>query len=333
MKITAICFSVFAAIVFSFSITTAQEKSGKKISQSSKQIINIERSGELQTLLQSAVAEVFEKFKDKNLKPEELAATLIDLRGGEKNLKMADVRGEEKIYPASVVKMFYMTALFQQVDDGKVKLTPELERGLKEMIGVSSNDATQYIFDVITDTSGGAELSPEELEKYAYKKNAVNRYFASLGYQNINVNQKTYCEDIFGRERQFWDGGKQRNKLTTNATAKLLTNIVSGKAVSPEKSKLMMDLLKREPFSESSDKDNQSVGYTGIGLRNLNLKDAKLFSKAGWTNTSRHDAAYVETPEGLKFVLVIFTDNHANEREIIPMIAEKILRNLGEIKN
>lgn len=332
MKNAAICFAVFLVTFFNFSIVKAQKKSSKIISQPSKHILNIARSEKLQNLLQSAVAEVFEKFKDKNLKPEELAATLIDLRDS-KNLKMADVRGEEKIYPASVVKMFYMTALFQAVEDGKVKMSPELERGLKEMIGVSSNDATHYIFDVITDTSGGAELSPEELKKYAYKKNAVNRYFASLGYQNINVNQKTYCEDIFGRERQFWDGGKQRNKLTTNATAKLLTNIFFGNAVSLEKSILMLDLLKREPFSESDDKDNQSVGYTGIALKKLGLKDAKLYSKAGWTNTARHDAALVETSGGLKFVLVVFTENHANEREIIPMIAEKILKNLGEIKN
>ena len=328
MKNALVCLTGFLILIFGLSDLNAQKKTGKQ-NPKANQIINIERSDRLQTILQTAVDEAFVRFKDKNLKPEELAATLIDLRDAE-NLKMADVRGEEKIYPASVVKMFYMTALFQQIEDEKVKMTPELERGLKEMIGVSSNDATHYIFDVITGTSGGAELSPKELEKYSYKKNAVNRYFSSLGYQNINVNQKTYCEDIFGRERQFWDKGKQRNKLTTNATARLLTNIVLGRAVTAEKSKLMMDLLKREPFSESDDKDNQSVGYTGIALKNLNLKDAKLFSKAGWTSTSRHDAAYVETPEGLKFVLVIFTDNHANEREIIPSIAEKVIKNLGE---
>jgi beta-lactamase class A len=320
-------FSISAIFILMFSAVSGQ----KNNSPNQKQIINIERSDKLQNLLQTAVDETFEKFKAQNLKPEEFAATVIDLRN-ENNLKMADFRGEEKIYPASVVKMFYMVALFQQIENSKVKMTPELERGLKEMIGTSSNDATHYIFDVITDTSGGAELSPKELEKYAYKKNVVNRYFASLGYQNINVNQKTYCEDIFGRERQFWDGGKQRNKLTTNATAKLLANIALGKAVSKEKSILMMDLMKREPFSDSDDKDNQSVGYTGIALKNLNLKDARLWSKAGWTSNSRHDAAYVETPDGLKFVLVIFTDKHANEREIIPAIAENIIKNLGEIK-
>jgi hypothetical protein len=329
MKKTSICFAGFLMIIFGFSAAQAQERS-RKISQPAKHITNIERSEKLQNLLQTAVNETFEKFKKQNLKPEELAATLIDLRDAE-NLKIADFRGEEKIYPASVVKMFYMVALYDLIERGKVKMTFELERGLKEMIEVSSNDATHYIFDVITDTSGGAELSPKELEKYAYKKNAVNRYFAALGYQNINVNQKTYCEDIFGRERQFWDGGKQRNKLTTNATAKLLANIALSKAVSPEKSNLMMGLMKRDAFIESEDKDNQSVGYTGIALKNLNLKNARLFSKAGWTSNSRHDAAYVETPDGLKFVLVIFTEKHANEREIIPAIAEKIITGLKEL--
>lgn len=331
MKNATICFAGFLILIFGFLNLQAQNKTGKKNLPSAKHLINIERSDKLQNLLQTAVDEALEKFKDKNLKREQFAATVIDLRDAE-NPKIADVRGEEKIYPASVVKMFYMAALFQKLEDGKVKMTPELERGLKEMIEVSSNDATHYIFDVITETSGGAELSKKELEKYASKKNAVNRYFASLGYENINVNQKTYCEDIFGRERQFWDGGKQRNKLTTNATAKLLANIVLGRAVSPEKSKLMMDLMKRQPFVESEDKDNQASGYTGIALKNLDLKDAKLWSKAGWTSNSRHDAAYVETPDGLKFVIVIFTDGHSGERNIIPGIAEKIIKEIKEIK-
>lgn len=327
MKNVVNCFVGLLILLYGFFSLQAQKKIDKNDHNSSKHLINIERSSALQNLLQSAIDETLEKFKDKNLKPEELAATVIDLSDAN-NLKMADFRGEEKIYPASVVKMFYMVALFDQVEHGKVKMTPELERGLKEMIVVSSNDATHYIFDVITDTSGGAELSPKELEKYAYKKNAVNRYFASLGYENINVNQKTYCEDIFGRERQFWDGGKQRNKLTTSATAKLLANIVLGKAVSPESSRKMMDLMKRDAFAESEDKDNQASGFTGIALKNLGLKNARLWSKAGWTSNSRHDAAYIEMPDGSKLVIVIFTEKHANEREIIPNIVEKLLKNL-----
>jgi hypothetical protein len=59
---------------------------------------------------------------------------------------------------------------------------------------------------------------------------------------------------------------------------------------------------------------------------------AKLWSKAGWTSETRHDAAYVELPDGRKFVLVTFTANHADEREIIPHIAREILAGINAVK-
>jgi beta-lactamase class A len=291
----------------------------------------LKNSPEMQILLNSAVSDAIKNFSSKGLKPEYVAATLIDLRDPN-NLKSANYRGEEKIYPASVVKMFYMTALERQLEDVKIKMTPELERGLRDMIVNSSNDATQYIVDVLTDTSSGAEIEGKKFKVYADKRNAVNRYFASLGYTNINTNQKTYCEDAYGREQQFRDNGKNRNMLTTNATARLLTEIVLGRAVTAERSKQMLDLMRRDFSGTTTDNDDQAHGFTGIALNNLNLKDARLWSKAGWTSKTRHDAAYVETPAGLKFVLVIFTENVAGERDIIPTIATKILNNLGNVK-
>jgi hypothetical protein len=90
--------------------------------------------------------------------------------------------------------------------------------------------------------------------------------------------------------------------------------------------------MRREPFAESEDKDNQATGFTGIALKNLELKDARLWSKAGWTSVSRHDAAYIETPDGLKLVIVVFTDKHANEREILSGIAEKVIKGMEKIK-
>jgi beta-lactamase class A len=288
----------------------------------------IESSIELQTILNNAVGETLNNYASKKVTPDDVAATLIDLRDP-RNLTMANYRGDRKIYPASVVKMFYLAAIHQWLENGKIKtLTPELTRGLKDMIVDSSNDATHFVVDVLTGTSSGGELAPRELKIYADRRETVNRYFQSLGYRDINVNQKTYCEDLYGRERQFWNAGKNRNMLTTNATARLLAEIVTGKAVSPERSKMMLDLMRRDFGGTSEDKDSQAHGFTAIALNELNLKDAKLWSKAGWTSKTRHDAAYIETPAGLKFVLVIFTENFANERDIIPSIATKILKNL-----
>jgi hypothetical protein len=288
-----------------------------------------ENSSELQSLVNKAAVDTINNFAAKGFKSDNLAVTLIDLRDA-KNLKIAQFNGEVKIYPASVVKMFYLAAIHRWLADGKLQDTAELRRGMKDMIVDSSNDATHYMVDALTGTSAGTELAPKELADFAHRRHAVNRYFETLGYRNINVCQKTYCEDLYGRERQFWNAGKNRNMLTTNAIARLLTEIVAGTAVDADHSRQMLDLMKRDPAGAAKDPDDQAHGFTGIALKNVS--GARLWSKAGWTSTTRHDAAYVETPDGLKFVLVVFTTNFANERGIIPGIAEIVMKNLGAIK-
>ena len=98
----------------------------------------------------------------------------------------AGFRGNERIYPASVVKLFYLVATHHLLQDKQIEDTPELRRALKDMIVDSSNEATQYIVDVLTQTTGGYELAAKEMEEWQYKRNAVNRYFTSQGYQNNN---------------------------------------------------------------------------------------------------------------------------------------------------
>ncbi len=287
--------------------------------------VEFENSTDLQVILSASITEMMSSYPAQGFKADEISATLIDMRDP-KALKWASVAGEKPIYPASVVKMFYMAALHQQLEVGKVTLTPELTRGLKDMIVDSSNEATQYILDVLTDTASGAEKPQKEFEKWQFKRNRVNRYFSAMGYRNINVNQKTFCEDAYGIEQQSRAyKGQNRNMLTTNATARLLAEIVLGRSVTPERSAQMMELMKRDPSVETKDPDNQARGFSGKALIDKNITGVKLWSKAGWTSKSRHDAAYIETSKGQKFVIVIFTENHANDREPIPAIVGKVI--------
>jgi beta-lactamase class A len=287
-------------------------------------IVSLENSAELQNLVNRAANETIEKFSAKNLKAENLAVTVIDL----KSLKSGNFRGEEQIYPASVSKMFYLVALHQWLENGKLKTSPALERATKDMIVDSYNEPTQYIVDALTETVNGEELTGKAFEKYAFKRNAVNRYFASLNYQNIVINQKTYCESLYGRERQFWNEGKNRNYLTTNATARLMAEIALRKAVTPNRSEQMLELMKRDWEGEVKDAEDQTHGFTGIALKDLNLKGAKLWSKAGWTSTTRHDVAYIETPSGSKFVICVYTEKFAKERDILPNVAKIVLQGI-----
>src|SRR5689334_18735532 len=284
----------------------------------------------LQELVDNAARTALTKFADKKLTENQLSITLIDLRDAPHPVT-ASFRGNERIYPASVVKLFYLGAVHRWLDDKKITETDELKRAVRDMIVDSSNEATQYVLDVLTQTTGGFELPPKEMEEWQYKRNAVNRYFASLGYTNINVNQKTFCEDAYGRERvSRGPNGENRNKLTTDATARLMMEIVTGKAANAMRTAAMMDLLKRDYTGQSSDPDDQGHGFTGIALQGR--AGYRLWSKAGWTSTTRHDVAYVEMPDGGKFILATFTSNHSNDREIIPTVARVVIDGLKDVK-
>jgi len=283
----------------------------------------------LQDVVDRAAKTTLERFADKKLEASQLSITLIDLRD-QQHPVTASFRGNERVYPASVVKLFYLVAAHRWLEDKKIEDTPELKRALRDMIVDSSNEATQYVVDVLTHTTGGYELPPKEMEEWQYQRNAMNRYFAGLGYTNINVNQKTFCEDAYGRERVSRGlNGENRNKLTTDATARLMMEIVTGKAANPARTAMMMDLLKRDYTGASNDNDDQGHGFTGIALKGID--GAHLWSKAGWTSTTRHDVAYVELPDGRKFILATFTTEHANDRDIIPTVARAVMEGLKQM--
>jgi beta-lactamase class A len=299
-----------ALILFSISSAVAQQAS-------------------LQDLVNRAAKTALDRFAAQKLEEKQLSITLIDMRNPARPVT-ASFRGNERIYPASVSKLFYLVAAHRWLEDKKIELTPELTRALRDMIVDSSNEATQYVVDVITHTTSGYELPPKEMEEWQHKRNAVNRYFAELGYTNININQKTFCEDAYGRERvSRGPNGENRNKLTTDATARLMMEIVTGKVANPSRSAQMMELLKRDYTVKTNDTDEQGTGFTGMALKGR--EGFRLWSKAGWTSTTRHDVAYIELPDGAKFVLATFTTDHSNEREIIPTVARVVIDGLKDV--
>lgn len=261
--------------------------------------------------------EAVEKFEATGLTRDKIALTVIDLRGA----AQASYRGSVPVYPASVVKLFYLAAAHRQMESGNLPDTLELRRALRDMIVDSSNDATGMIVDSLTGTTGGPELSQAELTAWLEKRNWMNRYFAGLGYTGISVNQKTFAEGPYGRERQ--GRGKQfenNNRLTTEATARLIQSIVTKKAVTPARCGEMMTLLHRDFSAPAADPDDQAHGFSGSALP----KGAGYWSKAGWTSTTRHDATYVELPGGARYVAVVFTVDNAKQAGIIPFVAGKL---------
>lgn len=274
-------------------------------------------SPRLEKLAADVVTSAVEKFGAGGLTRDKIAVTIIDLNDHE-HPAWASHRGQDQTYPASVVKLFYLVAAHHQLEAGALKQSPELDRALHDMIVSSSNDATHYVVDALTGTTDGPELDETALREWMDKRNAMNRYFSSLGFEKINVNQKTWCEGPYGRERQgLGPNFEYRNKLTTEAVARLMFEIATGRAVSPARSRAMMGLLHRDPGSTSDDPDDQANKFQGKSLP----AGSQYFSKAGWTSSTRHDSAYVRLPNGAEYILVVFTVDNSKQADIIPFVS------------
>jgi beta-lactamase class A len=236
-------------------------------------------------------------------------------------------RAAERIYPASVVKLFYLVAVQEWLDKNMITPAAETDRAMRDMIVDSSNDATSLLVDILSGTSSGPALPPEPFKTWQHQRNIVNRYYQSLSWPElaeINVNQKPWGDGPYGREREFVGTMyNNRNMLTAAGTARLLHSLVGGVAVSGERSQAMLNLLQRNldlaQVLPAPGEENQVNGFVGEGLPPGSL----LHSKAGWTSQVRHDTCYAEMPDRPPSLLVVFTEGHALNRQILPFIGQQ----------
>jgi hypothetical protein len=247
------------------------------------------------------------------LKPEDLAITMVDVTDPQ-IVARADYHGDAPFYPASVIKLFFM----QDVYATKRQSVGDMDRALREMIIVSDNDATAYIVDILANTVPGPPLQGRALAKYIKRRRAINERFDKLGYKGtMSAMMKPWSFGPYGVDRQVLGPDRiNRNMLTANATASLLLWIVQRRAPGAAEE---MALLSR-PLNPLRTEENQVKEFIGEALPS----DARLWSKAGWTSEVRNDAAYVEMPNGRKFILVIFTRGTADDVTLIPGITRAV---------
>src|SRR5258708_617104 len=108
------------------------------------------RTAALHRAIVGAVLDTQAEFTSPALKADQLGVTVIDLRGAAS--VRASYRGGERFYPASVIKLCFLAYSHRLMEDGKLADTPELRRGLRDMIVDSYNEATSYVVDAITGT-------------------------------------------------------------------------------------------------------------------------------------------------------------------------------------
>jgi beta-lactamase class A len=237
----------------------------------------------------------------------------------------ASWNGDRLHYPASVVKLFYMAAVEAWLQRRLLSDGSELRRAMADMIRDSGNDATSLLVDLLSGTTSGPELPEGRMRAWIAQRQLVNGWLRSLGWHEIvdcNVCQKTWGEGPYGRERQFYGPDlENRNRLSAEATARLLHAVIAGAFLSPPACARMRDLLQRslDPSSRAADPENQVDGFLGEGLP----AGSRLWSKAGWMSQARHDAAYVEIDGHHPFLVVAFGESRARaaDTRLLPELA------------
>ena len=135
------------------------------------------------------------------------------------------------------------------------------------MIATSSNLATNLLIDLI-----GIE--------------PIQRSLDSLGIHGVDVRRGVEDERAFEHDIN--------NRVTANGLMELLLAIAEGRAVSPEMSQEMVDVLHQQEFK------------SGIPARLP--KQVRVAHKTGEISTIAHDAGIVYPPDHPPYVLVVLTE-------------------------
>jgi hypothetical protein len=230
-------------------------------------------------------------------------------------------RGAWRSYPCSLVKVFHLAAVQAALEERRLVAHEELDRAMRDMILWSSNSATNYIIDLLTQTTGDTLLEGEALAQWRERRQGINRYFSGLGWpelDGINLDQKLMDDLRYGRERIGLDLSPiGHNSLTPIAMARLMHEIFNGSSLlTPARRAAMRDHLARDQHSPDRQRGAyQLLGYLGAGMP----EGSQIWSKAGrtrWLGDARaefrrHDTLRAILPGGEAFLLTVFTKGEA----------------------
>ncbi|WP_204141830.1 serine hydrolase [Halomicronema sp. CCY15110] len=290
------------------------------------------QSPQLRQIVDGAVALIAAQ----GLPTESVSISLVDLTGD--CCDYAAYQDQQPRYPASIVKLFWLVALYGYYDAGT--LLPEVDVYRDDealMAHYSNNGASSRIVDALTQTTSGDTLPPAELPTWVAARTTLNDYFLRANYPDLNIAHKTLpipdlgMEERTGRDWQLahetpeaaGHDTRQRNYLTTAAVARLLYEIDTGQAISPAASDRIKQYLYHspDPAEWQWTETNAIAGFFGEYLP----PDARLYTKLGFTfDDGRQEAAIITSPDQqVRFALVVFANDavFSEHETILPAIA------------
>ncbi|WP_199247570.1 serine hydrolase [[Phormidium] sp. ETS-05] len=282
--------------------------------------------------LQAIANQVVQLVTKRGLPAQDISISLINL----KNDTSAGYLAQKLRYPASVAKFFWLVEAYAQLEAGTIARNGAIERDLSLMIRDSDNAAASRVVDRLTGTTSGSALTGASLEDWQQHRWQLTQFFLAAGFDGIFMSQKNYPIPGYvapsGRDEQLQTNPSPPiwNRATTEQTARLMYDLVRGRAVSSNASQEMLDLLTRK-LPQPND-----IMVKSFFSESLQFDQIKVAHKVGWTRHSRCEVAYIYSIDrSREYILVIFSEGaaYAADDQIFPQISRLVYDRLAHFSD
>jgi beta-lactamase class A len=225
-------------------------------------------------------------------------------------------RADDVFHAASTMKIPVMIELFRQVRQGKLKLddTLTIKNKFHSLVDGSiytldaADDSEADLYKSIGQTRTLGQLC--ELMITVSSNFATNLLIEKLGVDNIRATVTSLHADGMNMRRGVEDNKAYEKGMNNTTTARglliLLEAIAKGKAVDPDSSRQMVEILARQKFNDA----------IPAGLP----PGTRIAHKTGDITKIHHDAAIVYGPR--PFVLVILVRGMAEMKDSAALMAD-----------
>jgi beta-lactamase class A len=229
----------------------------------------------LQTLLDSVVDK---RGISQLVKQKKISITLVDI-SQVKQPKMANINGDTTLYAASLPKLAIMLAVFEEISQGNLEMTPSLRTSLDAMIKHSSNVEASRLYHLVGPARIAEILQSERYQ--LYDQDAGGGLWVGKEYGKEGAWKRDPLEHV-----SHGASGLQ--------VARFYYMLERSELASPENCPVMKDILA-----------DSAINHKFVKGMNTIHPDAQVFRKSGTWRDYHADSAIIERKDGRQYIAVV----------------------------
>jgi hypothetical protein len=213
----------------------------------------------------------------------------------------------ETYYPASLIKLFAALRACEKINAEELDefIENDLKVAIRNSLEESDNDALSLLYDFISDSQSGL-YDKKTFAKFSQARKSLTKYFQEQGFSSeLALHNKCYSFAPYGRD------------------LKLFLNEGSNQVLISDLEKIIFQIIENEELLESmlrdGDDEQSEFIYAGLDAKKLDF----FYSKAGWTTSVRHDAAYFSF-QGQKYLMIILTKGLSAQKDLVSKLASLV---------